>query len=192
MEAKNNNKVQSSVIIVGVIGLVLGFFLGWLIGKGNDVPQTQVAGNDSVEMEESNDTSSTNEDVTTGDIRNSLQENQAVVTSTLSVNTNDAEFEASDQTAGGSVMVTGVSATKVTWVTVRENNAGKLGNILGARRIEAGNNQNVEVVLLRPTQAGKEYFVVLFEDNGDKVFNHKTDMQVVKDGDVLAASFMAK
>lgn len=185
MEAKNSNKVQSSVIIVGIVGLVLGFFLGWLIGKGNTVPK-QVVVNTAKQVDETEDASSTK------DIRNSLQENEVVAESSLKVNTNDAAFKAEDQTAGASVKVSGVSATKVTWVAVRENNAGKLGNILGARRIEAGNDQNVDVMLLRPTVKGQEYFVVLFEDDGDKIFNHKTDMQVVKGGDVLAASFKAE
>ena len=93
-----------------------------------------------------------------------------------------------DQSAGNSVVVKSVSLSKLGWVAVRAN-----GWILGAQRLQAGTYSNVTVSLLRATKAGNSYEVVLYYDNGDKVFNLHTDTIVTKaDGTDLSAAFLAK
>lgn len=193
MDGKNN-KIQSSVIVVGVVGLILGFIIGYMVGGSRAMSRVASEMNvDNVRMEEAGDISFENGSVATNEAQSSFDDNLSVSGGVnLAVNTTDAVFSAEAQTAGNVVIVHNVSANRVTWVAVRENNDGALGNILGARRIEAGNNQNVTVELLRPTTAENEYFVVLFEDNGDMMFDHRTDFQVVKEGEVLAASFSAQ
>jgi hypothetical protein len=67
-----------------------------------------------------------------------------------------------------------------------------MGNILGAKKVGAGAHENVVVELLRPTVVGSKYYVVLFRDNGDGAFNHKTDTLIESDGSVVVSTFRAQ
>ncbi len=80
-----------------------------------------------------------------------------------------------NQSAGTIVEVTRVKGDSPVWVAVRELKGGVPGNILGARRVAAGENSAVSVELLRPTAQGGSYVVVLYSDNGDSAFNYRED-----------------
>ena len=82
------------------------------------------------------------------------------------------------QKAGESVTVKSVAVDEATWVAVREDKDGSLGNILGARRIEAGTQADVVVELLRPTLSGSTYHVVVYRDIEAPSFNYKEDVLV--------------
>lgn len=86
-----------------------------------------------------------------------------------------------DQAPGTSVAVNVVTLARDGWVVIHEEEGGKPGRILGARRFNAGMNQSGSVELLRPTEEGKIYFAMLHADNGDHQFNHTKDMPI-KDG----------
>ncbi len=83
-----------------------------------------------------------------------------------------------NQSAGGLVEVTRVKSATPVWVAVRELKSGIVGNILGARRILAGENSAVPVELLRPTLKGGSYVVMLYTDNGDPAFNYREDILI--------------
>lgn len=100
-------------------------------------------------------------------------------------------FSVADQSAGGIVYVSHLVFAKEAWVTVREDNNGQLGNVLGAHWYPAG-EQNGAVELLRNTEAGKTYYVVIYVDNGDKKFDYKKDALLVNEsGDATASIFRA-
>jgi hypothetical protein len=97
-----------------------------------------------------------------------------------------------DQPAGNAVEVTMVTLSKTGWVVVQEDANGVPGRVLGAHRYEPGIHLG-HIDLLRPTVAGKKYYVVLDLDNGDKTFDLHKDMPILgSDGKVAMASFMAK
>ena len=77
----------------------------------------------------------------------------------------------SDQAAGKSVLVDSVTVPPPgVWVAVEEvNQDGSLGKVLGAAKV-GGPRSNVEVSLLRSTNAGMKYAVVLYRDDGDGTF----------------------
>jgi len=100
-------------------------------------------------------------------------------------------FSVTDQSAGGVVYVSHLVFAKEAWVTVREDNNGQLGNVLGAHWYPAG-EQSGAIELLRNTQPGKSYFVVVYVDNGDKKFDYKKDALLVNEsGDATASVFRA-
>ena len=89
--------------------------------------------------------------------------------------TSGNKLEVVDQPAGRAVIVKSVTVEKTSWIAVRDFANGKIGNVLGASRREPGTSRDTVVDLLRGTEPGKQYAVVLFIDNGDGAFSTKTD-----------------
>lgn len=94
----------------------------------------------------------------------------------------------SPQRAGQSVIINSVSVSKPTWVVVYDNNAGKPGNVLGAQLFFASTNGIV--TLLRPTMAGKTYFIGRAVDNGDRKFQKASDTPLAdENGNPILVTF---
>jgi hypothetical protein len=93
-----------------------------------------------------------------------------------------------DQPAGGFVTVKSVTISQLGWVAVRDAS----GHVLGAVRVDAGTHTAVQVPLLRNTVSGQKYQVLLYADDGDKVFElHKDTLVMNADGTIAGASFTA-
>lgn len=94
----------------------------------------------------------------------------------------------SDQPAGDKVAVNSVYLPQMGWVAVRDSS----GHVLGAARLDAGTHSDVQVDLLRNTEAGEHYQVLLYIDDGDKVYDlHKDTLLTNSDGAVAGATFTA-
>lgn len=94
-----------------------------------------------------------------------------------------------DQPAGDSVRVASVTLSQDGWIAVRDSS----GRTLGAGWFAAGSHENVSVPLLRNTEAGQSYQVLLYVDAGD---DHKFDLHgdtliVNADGTVAGTNFNA-
>jgi len=85
---------------------------------------------------------------------------------------------AGDQPAGNVVGFATATLEEGSWVVVHEDMGGQPGKILGARRFAAGTHVGGIVELLRPTIKGGGYYVMLHQDNGDKQFDHVTDLPI--------------
>jgi hypothetical protein len=175
----DTGKLSTYTIIAFVVGIVLGYLVAWGI-------YATPAG----EVTEENGLVSTSTPLTGGSSSVISDEvGGSLLTPTVPTGTTPALISVGagetiavmDQAAGQTVEVDGVTSAGVTWVAVREYANNQLGNILGARRIPGGDGQTVMVELLRPTIAGRDYAVVLYRDNGDLAFNHRTDSLVVED-----------
>lgn len=93
-----------------------------------------------------------------------------------------------DQSAGNTVSVASATVPQTGWVAVRDGN----GRVLGAARLEAGSHMSVQVELLRATESGGRYQVLLYVDDGDKAFDiHKDTLIMNADGSVSGAAFTA-
>ena len=93
-----------------------------------------------------------------------------------------------NQPAGSFVSVSSVTIAQTGWVAVRDAS----GHVLGAARVDAGTHTAVQVPLLRNTETGGSYQVLLYADDGDKVFDlHKDTLVMNADGSVAGASFSA-
>lgn len=77
-----------------------------------------------------------------------------------------------DQPAGPIVEVTMLTLSKPGWVAVYEDNNGTPGNVLGAARFEEGIHLG-EISLLRSTEPGKIYYLILHADTNTREFDLK-------------------
>jgi hypothetical protein len=112
--------------------------------------------------------------------------------SALVATTSPFFVEVSDQIAGPVVSVSEMrSSATSTWLAVREQNGDLLGQILGARRVDASSATDVEIELLRPTISHLMYAVVMYEDDGSRLFEYATDTLVKVDGVPLSYPFVA-
>ena len=97
----------------------------------------------------------------------------------------------SDQPAGTSVFVTGLSLTQSQWIAVYEDRDGQPGNILGASHVFPG-YISTSVDLLRNTEAGGKYYAAVLNDNGDEFFDRLSDLPPFSPDKVIVVSFFAR
>lgn len=95
-----------------------------------------------------------------------------------------------DQPAGLKVDISSVTLPKGGWVVVHESIDGKPQNILGAQRFDAGLWDGT-IDLLRNTEEGEMYYVMLHKDNGDKQFDYKNDTPILSGGNPITTTFYA-
>ena len=98
----------------------------------------------------------------------------------------------SEQGAGNIVFVNKAVFTKDSWIVIHEDKNGNFGNILGAGWFPKGVNENVTVELLRGTETDKKYYAVLYNDDGDKKFDAKTDKPITENGKTIQQTFTVK
>lgn len=87
-----------------------------------------------------------------------------------------------DQPAGVTVTIANMDISRETWVAVRDERS-----ILGAGRFAAGTESGT-VELLRGTEAGKTYTVVVYVDNGNRAFDLTGDELVTGVSDTFTAT----
>ena len=104
----------------------------------------------------------------------------------------DNAVAVSDQVPGSMAKIATVAMVKDGWVVVHEDANGKPGKILGARRLNAGSNKDVEVELLKATEESKVYYAMIHADDGDKQFDYTKDLPVADaGGGVVMMRFVA-
>jgi hypothetical protein len=171
------NEGENNVWMVGagmlVAGLIVGFLVGWFWQKS---------------------TSQVNVD----DTQNNASSTSILATSTVPVLETiyksidvPALVSVDDQQAGSLVFIKHAEASKPTWVAVREIVNGAIGNILGAGMV-TGATDDMPVTLLRPTVAGGQYAVFLYQDDGNGQFDSKTDLLVMQNALPVATMFTAQ
>lgn len=108
------------------------------------------------------------------------------------VRTEKNAVSAIDQIPGGTVTVAMVTLEQEGWVVVHDERNNQVGTIIAARRVNAGITENVVVDLLgAQTQTGRNYYALLYNDDGDRKFDFKKDFPL-KDasGAMIAIKFM--
>jgi len=149
-------------------GLVLGFIVGFLV-TGDSRQNKELYFED--------------------EITEDMIENIQVDESASSIS-KDVVLKAVDQKAGVAVTVSEINIPTTSWVAIREDKNGELSWILGARKLPTGVHKDVYVPLQRATVSGKLYHVVIYEDDGDNLFDYKADTLVSSEkGVFLTADF---
>jgi len=177
----NEGSWTENVWMVGagmlVVGLIVGFLIGWFWQKNSS--QVQVSDNTT----EGTNNATTTGNTTSGDVPSLVNTYKTIEAS--------ASVSVDDQKAGNLVFIKHTETSKPTWITIREILNGSIGNIIGAGMVTAVTD-DVPVTLLRPTKAGEKYAVFLYQDNGNGKFDFKTDLLVLSDSKPVAAMFTAQ
>ncbi|MEZ4200132.1 MAG: hypothetical protein R3B69_00810 [Candidatus Paceibacterota bacterium] len=174
---------SQKTIVAFVAGLLVGGLLVWVFSADNH-KQSEMSDemNDSTStmVDESADSQADTDDMDTSDTTNSTRESQS----------GDASIEVRDQAAGNVVAIEGaVYPNDEGWMGVKDYNDGQLSGLLGVARFSKEQGLTpTEVELLRATEAGKQYAIVYFTENGDREFSLATDVQI----DDVVAVFTAR
>ncbi len=180
--AEETQEGQKTVVSF-VVGLLIGGLLVWAFsGPAASEAPTEVIDETEESTEEMSGEATVPADQTAAETKTTAP------TPTLSVG--EGKIEVSDQPA--SAAITLASATypiSEGWVGVRDYTDGQLGAILGVVRFsESQGLVPSSIVLQRSTTPGREYAVVVFEENGDRQFNLANDAQI----DSIYATFTAR
>lgn len=147
--------------MVGGIAVVVVLVLGWWFFTA---PVQEASTNTNTNTQ----TTSTGSNTSTGassDVRPTVEVNMG------------EEVHADDQPAGDSVRVVEAKLSRVSWLAVRDDM-----RIYGAAKVTpptgGGTMSDITVPLLRNTESGKSYTVVVYADDGDGVFDFKKDSLV--------------
>ncbi|MDO8520899.1 MAG: hypothetical protein Q7S52_02175, partial [bacterium] len=99
----------------------------------------------------------------------------------------------SDQSAGKTVTVEGLAVSGTKWVAIYDDNGGRPGWILGARRVHEG-DMTATIELLRPegVVVGGVYYAAILNDDGDDTFNRLTDLPPLSPDKVTIVRWRAK
>ena len=163
------DKEKKGIVIASIVGLAVGFVAGWSLKPPESGSQ--------LALQEENPAALPSVPAAT----------QLASPAALDLSGN-LQVVAGNQRAAESVWVDRAVLEQESWLTVREYTGGKLGGILGAKRLPAGTHQAVVIELLAPTEPGKNYIIAVYLDNGDMLFDHRTDRPVQKDNQLWQAS----
>lgn len=87
---------------------------------------------------------------------------------------------------GAREVLVSVEVIKSGFVTVHQAIGDAPGPIVGASALLAvGSQTDVAVVMTEPLFAGQDYFVLMFADDGDGVYESRIDLPVMSDGVVI-------
>lgn len=156
-KASPTNGSTARYVGLFVGGLVLGVAVAWGWSALRNSGERVAVKNTAAEVKTTKDQM--------GDARASVAAGVVLENSDIDV--------ASPQSAGQSVSINRVTVSQPTWVVVYDNNAGKPGNVLGAQLFFTSTGG--AVTLLRPTMAGKTYFIGRAIDDGDRKFQKVSD-----------------
>lgn len=84
-----------------------------------------------------------------------------------------------DQVEGSSVVVSLLTNKKPGFVVIQEEEGGKPGRPVGVSDfLNAGERSRIVLDLVRPLREGERLYAIIYEDNGDKAFDIRTDKRV--------------
>lgn len=163
-------------IVSFVVGLLIGGILVWAFTGGENTEKPVTQNQDDTETNANNKNEVEGEP---GDQEIAGEEVEDTQTSN-DLPMGDGSITVLDQVAGASIAMASASyPIEEGWIGVRDFSNEKLGSILGVVRFSK--TQGLvpeEIILQRPTVTGKNYAVVIFTENGDRVFNSATDVQL--------------
>ena len=171
------NDTSNRIIVAIVIALI--FVLGWWLIARNVAQKP--AGEMEKDMAATTATGTTDSESPLGIL--------GPIADTPTIRGSTEAIVVEDQSAGTRIVVKEATLVQVGWIAVRDRD----GRTLGAGRFEVGSHANVEVPLLRATRAGERYQVLIYVDDGDRIFDLHEDILVTRpDGSVAGTTFSVR
>lgn len=173
-QTQPTTKDESQKTVVSfVFGLLIGGLLVWAFMGGDNAgkPATEKADDDTVEVTTDTPAETTTE--LTTETADAPEAAPALVKG-------EGKVDVSNVTAGMSLPLAGATYPVAEgWVGIRDYTDNRMGPILGVVRFsEAQGLVPKDIILQRPMVAGRQYAVVFFTEDGDRIFNSATDTMV--------------
>jgi len=158
-------------IVAFVVGLLIGGMLVWAFSG-------PTSGNPAAPTDQESDEQTSETGDTTDEAADSDAEDTASETPVLQVGNGNIVVD--DQPASATIeLASATYPVSEGWIGVREFDNEQLGFILGVVRFsESQGLVPKDIILQRPTVAGRQYAVVIFTENGDFDFNLANDVQI--------------
>ncbi len=161
---------KKKVVVTAIAAFIVGFGISWILFS---VPVSAPSNNQATQNTMVSDLSSATSSVASAEGKGSI----SVV----------------DQPAGKTAAIKSVTFASPGWVVIREDHNGEPGNILGAQWLTSGTFDDQFVELLRGMVSGGKYYAVLYNDDGDKLFDYKKDSPLRDDhGSIIMETFKAR
>lgn len=196
MAEETEKQEGQKTVVAFIAGLLIGGLLVWVFSSSPEGTPASVTDGADDETSQERDTGAA--DNTTGATRtndNVTREVPETSTQTATRETPEPQsgngaIAVSNQGAGTLVTLSNIEfPSDAGWVVVRDYADAVPGKILGAARYNVTDGLLPQSVnLLRSTEAGSEYQVVFYSENGDRVFDLSDDTIV----EGIAAMFTAQ
>lgn len=183
MAAEEKQQDGQKTLVAFIVGLLIGGMLVWAFsGPDAAAPTTDEEVTEETSSEKSS-TESTDNEATASD------KGGASEVSTPVLQVGEGSVVIDDQKAGSAIALQSVTyPVSEGWIGVREYNNDQLGFILGVVRFsESQGLVPKDIVLQRSTTAGNKYAVVIYTEDGDRMFNLANDVQIDKIFDTFTA-----
>lgn len=185
MEETSSNRERLKAVVLLLIGFIIGFATH-AFTTADPVPSDVIHTSTSTPTSE---VSTSTQATSSEDVSDKESQDKEVNASANNVEIDGYSLSVKDQSAGNVVHVSQVTLKENSWIAIREDSNGGMGNILGAAWYPEGRH-TASVSLLRATEPDKIYYAVIYTDDGDKKFDFNKDKLVVKeDGKVLVTKF---
>lgn len=183
---KQENQEGQKTIVAFVVGLLIGGLLVWVF-SGSEAQTPADTMNDG---EPASETSMNTEVVDTETNTSSNTTTNAEEPAAVSMTVGEGKVQVSDQPAGSVVSLDGATfPTETGWIGVRTYTNDQLGSVLGAALYSQEDGLVPEEIhLLSPTVAGRDYAVVFYTEDGDRMFTLANDVQI----DTAISTFTAR
>lgn len=170
-------------IVSFVVGLLIGGLLVWAFSGNKTEAPVNTVGDDAEEV-------TLDEEAEVTEAENGSEATDSANNTTPAMEVGEGEVVVLDQPASARIALESVTFPIAEgWIGVRDFANETLGPILGVVRFSQEQGLVPETIILQyPTQAGREYAVVFFTEDGDRQFNLATDVQI----DRVFATFTAQ
>lgn len=159
-------------IVSFVVGLLIGGLLVWAFTGGESAPRENNNSNNTDTEENREANNEDDEDEAEVNEGNGSETPATPNTPAPEMEVGEGEVSVNNQAAGRRAHLESATfPTAEGWVGVRDYADGETGFVLGVARYSQSQGLIPEqIILQRPTIAGKEYAIVFFTENGDRKF----------------------
>lgn len=176
MSENNQNQEGQKTIVSFVVGLLIGGLIVWMF-SGSPTEAPAPTDDSTATTTETTTNGSSDEDEAENGASDTPAE-QPVPAQTMEIG--EGSVSVSDQVASSRISLEAVTYPLTDgWIGVRDYMNGNLGGLLGVVRFsESEGLIPEEIILQRPTEAGKEYAVVFYTPSDSNQFNLANNTQV--------------
>ncbi len=187
------NEATSQKVTIGVVAFLLGMAFYWaFLSNGAPLPTPSPNGKEPISNGTEGQTSK--EQAPLSPSQTPVTEMKEQPSESTAVSKADYSVSIKNQAPGNRVTIETLKLPATAWLGIHDNQNGKPGVILGARRFRKGEYTNEFVQLfIAPMKAGETYYAILLKDDGDDTFDYTKDTPLHDNsGNLIMTTFKAE